>query len=76
METYGQNFKYQDFASEFRAELWDPEYWADLFVRSGAKYVVPTSKHHVRHWYSSHLIFPGRIYHVAKRSVLELEFNG
>jgi alpha-L-fucosidase len=47
MKTYGENFKYQDFAQEFRAELWDPDYWADLFVASGAKYVVPTSKHHV-----------------------------
>jgi len=30
----------------FKAELWNPDRWADLFVRAGAKYVVPTSKHH------------------------------
>jgi len=30
----------------FKAELWDPDYWAELFKRSGAKYVVLTSKHH------------------------------
>jgi len=46
VKTYGANFQYTDFASRFTAELWDPDYWADLFVRSGAKYIVPTSKHH------------------------------
>ena len=30
----------------FRAELFDAEKWADIFARSGAKYIVPTSKHH------------------------------
>jgi alpha-L-fucosidase len=43
---YGSNFKYFDFAPLFRAELFDPDRWADLFVRSGAKYVALTSKHH------------------------------
>ncbi len=43
---YGENFDYQDFAPQFRAELFDPDYWADIFVRSGAQYIVPTSKHH------------------------------
>ena len=27
-------------------ELFDPDHWADVFARSGAKYVVLTSKHH------------------------------
>ncbi len=44
--TYGEDFKYQDFAPMFKAEVFDPDQWADLFVRSGAKYVVLTSKHH------------------------------
>jgi alpha-L-fucosidase len=44
--TYGPSFKYQDFAPKFTAELFDPAQWADIFVRSGAKYVVLTSKHH------------------------------
>ncbi|HEX2970376.1 MAG TPA: alpha-L-fucosidase [Bacteroidales bacterium] len=44
--TYGPNFKYQDFASLFKAELFKPEQWAKLFNESGAKYVVLTSKHH------------------------------
>jgi alpha-L-fucosidase len=45
-KNYGENFKYRDFAPMFKAELFDPAYWADLFVKSGAKYVVLTSKHH------------------------------
>ncbi len=44
--TYGEDFKYQDFASQFKAELFDPAQWADTFKRSGAKYIVLTSKHH------------------------------
>ena len=43
---YGVNFKYQDFAGQFKAELFGPDQWADLFVNSGARYVVLTSKHH------------------------------
>ncbi len=45
-KTYGANFLYQDFAKDFKAELFDPGQWADVFLRSGAKYVVLTSKHH------------------------------
>ncbi len=44
--TYGEKFKYQDFASQFNAEVFDPDQWADVFARSGARYVVLTSKHH------------------------------
>ncbi len=44
--VYGQGFEYKDFAPQFKAELYDPDQWADIFARSGAKYVVPTSKHH------------------------------
>jgi len=43
---YGADFKYQDLAPQFRAELFDPDHWADVFARSGAKYVALTSKHH------------------------------
>jgi alpha-L-fucosidase len=46
VKTYGSDFKYQDFARMFKAELFDPDAWADLFVQSGARYVVLTSKHH------------------------------
>jgi len=43
---YGADFEYQNFAPQFRAELFDPDHWAEVFERSGAKYVVLTSKHH------------------------------
>lgn len=43
---YGEKFKYQDFAGMFKAELFEPQKWADVFARSGAKYIVLTSKHH------------------------------
>lgn len=43
---YGEQFKYSDFAPLFKAEYFKPDEWADLFVKSGAKYVVLTSKHH------------------------------
>jgi len=45
-KTYGEKFRYQDFVEDFRAELFDPEQWADLFERSGAKYVVMTAQYH------------------------------
>jgi alpha-L-fucosidase len=45
-DTYGAKFRYEDFVAGFNAELFNADDWADLFVRCGAKYVVPTSKHH------------------------------
>lgn len=45
-DMYGEDFLYQDFAGDFKAEHWDPDQWADVFKRAGAKYVVLTSKHH------------------------------
>lgn len=45
-KNYGKEFEYRDFAPMFRAELFDPDFWAGLFQASGAKYVVLTSKHH------------------------------
>src|SRR5208283_4471138 len=37
--NYGAGFPYFDFAPLFRAELYNPDHWADVFARSGAKYV-------------------------------------
>lgn len=37
---------YYDLADDFHAELYNPDDWARLFERAGAKYVVLTSKHH------------------------------
>jgi alpha-L-fucosidase len=45
-KVYGPDFSYQDFAPLFRAQLFDPDHWADVFARSGAKYIVLVSKHH------------------------------
>jgi len=44
--VYGARTHYADFVSRLTAEMFDPEQWADIFVRSGAKYVVLTAKHH------------------------------
>ena len=45
-KLYGAEYAYANFAPQFRAELFDPAHWADVFQRSGAKYVALTSKHH------------------------------
>ena len=37
---------YYDLANDFKAELYNPDDWAKLFEKSGAKYIVLTSKHH------------------------------
>ena len=44
--VWGEQFKYPDFASLWKAEFFDPEQWARIIKNSGAKYVVLTSKHH------------------------------
>jgi len=44
--AYGENFKYEQFAEMFKAELWDPDFWCDLFARAGAKYVVTSANFH------------------------------
>jgi alpha-L-fucosidase len=47
-ETYG-NAPYTDFKPVFEQRVnqrWDPDAWADLFYRTGAKYVVLVTKHH------------------------------
>jgi alpha-L-fucosidase len=45
-QMYGADYDYKNFAPQFRAELYDPDHWADVFARSGARYVALTSKHH------------------------------
>ena len=45
-EHFGEDFEYRDFAPLFNAELFDSDEWAQLFRRSGARYVVLVSKHH------------------------------
>ena len=55
-EQYGESFEYKQFTKDFKAELFDPKHWANIFKRSGAKYVVLTSKHHEGYtlWPSEH----------------------
>ncbi len=44
--VYGSDLEYEQFAPMFKAELFKPARWADLFALAGARYVVLTSKHH------------------------------
>jgi len=44
--VYGADFKYAEFARDFKAELFDADEWAELFRNAGAKYINITSKHH------------------------------
>lgn len=48
LDRYGSHTEvgYKDFIARFKAERFDPNAWADLFVESGAKYVVPVAEHH------------------------------
>jgi len=48
LKTYGPHtqFGYKDFIPMFKAEKYDAQAWADLFLKSGAKFVVPVAEHH------------------------------
>ncbi len=41
-ETVG----YKDLIPKFTAAKWDPDAWAALFKKTGAKFVIPTAQHH------------------------------
>ena len=41
-----ERFGYKDFIPMFQAPKFDAEAWVDLFVKSGARYVVPVAEHH------------------------------
>lgn len=47
-EHYGapDKFGYKDFIPLFKAERYNPDDWAELFKKAGAKYVVPVAEHH------------------------------
>jgi alpha-L-fucosidase len=47
-EHYGppDKFGYKDFIPLFTAKKYDPEEWTQLFMKAGAKYVVPVAEHH------------------------------
>lgn len=48
LATYGKDFSYFDFVSNFNEDIkkFNPDYWADVFKDAGAQYVVLTTKHH------------------------------
>jgi alpha-L-fucosidase len=48
VQHYGpqDTFGYKDFIPLFKIEKFDPDAWAELFRKSGAKFVVPTAEHH------------------------------
>lgn len=48
IETYGnhKDFGYKDFIPMFKAEKFNPDEWAELFEKAGARYVVPVAEHH------------------------------
>jgi alpha-L-fucosidase len=49
IKYHGEKFgsrSYYDLVNDFKAELYEPDQWAKLIEKSGAKYVVLTSKHH------------------------------
>ncbi|GAB3453737.1 alpha-L-fucosidase [Massilia terrae] len=41
-----EKFGYKDFIPQFTAEKFDPDAWAELFRRAGARLVMPTAQHH------------------------------
>jgi alpha-L-fucosidase len=44
-ETYG-DAPYDDFLDAWVVDAFEPDRWLELFSEAGAKYIVPTSKHH------------------------------
>ncbi|WP_214409200.1 alpha-L-fucosidase [Sphaerisporangium fuscum] len=44
--AFGVGTSYEDLADGWTAEAYDPEGWVRLFAECGARYVVPTAKHH------------------------------
>lgn len=41
-----EKFGYKDFIPRFTCKNYDPRAWAELFRKSGARYVIPTAQHH------------------------------
>lgn len=48
VKTYGHpsKFGYKDFIPMFTGEKFDPDEWAELFKRAGAKFAGPVGEHH------------------------------
>jgi alpha-L-fucosidase len=65
--TYGGNFSYEDFVPMFNEAIkkWNPEEWADLFKKVGAKYMVLVTKH-----MDGFLLWPSKYPHPKKENFL------
>ena len=48
VENYGEptEFGYHDFVPMFKAEKFDADEWAELFVKAGARFAGPVAEHH------------------------------
>ncbi|MDR2525955.1 MAG: alpha-L-fucosidase [Oscillospiraceae bacterium] len=48
LEHYGDpaKFGYKDFIPMFTAERFDPDQWAELFAKAGARFAGPVAEHH------------------------------
>ncbi|MFC2081547.1 alpha-L-fucosidase, partial [Bacteroidota bacterium] len=48
LKTYGHpsEFGYHDFVPMFKAEQFNADEWADLFVKAGARFAGPVAEHH------------------------------
>jgi alpha-L-fucosidase len=78
-EKYGANFLYENFAAAFneQSRQWNPDAWAEVFQRAGARYVVLVTKHHDGFllWPSRHLNPRRPDYHAARDIVGELQHS-
>lgn len=65
IKTYGENFSYDNFVPMFNEAVknWDPNEWADLFQKVGARYVVLGTKHH-----DGFLLWPSKIQNLKKKN--------
>ena len=43
LATYGENFTYDDFISNFTATEFNAKTWVDLIAAAGAQYMVPVT---------------------------------
>ena len=78
-EKYGANFPYENYAAAFneQSRQWNPDEWADVFQRAGARYVVLVTKHHdgFLMWPSQHLNPRCPDYHATRDIVGELQHS-
>ncbi len=76
-QKYGKNFPYDGFVAEFNesSAKWQPDDWAELFKKAGARYVVLVTKHHdgFTLWPSVHKHPIKPEYHATRDIPAELE---